>query len=543
LRAYDFIIVGAGSAGCVLANRLSEDGDATVLLLEAGGYDRNPLIRIPLGLGKLHQHRLHDWGLTAEPDPRLNDRVLQLLRGKVIGGSHSINVMAYTRGDSRDYDRWSRNGAAGWSYEDVLPYFKRSESWEHGENEWRGGSGPIHTQHARFADPLFVGWAEAAMEAGFRWTDDFNGGAHEGFGIVQYTIRNGLRDSAATAYLHPALRRRNLSLVTRAHTSRLLIRGNRATGVEYIHRGVTRQAFAGREVIVSAGAYHTPQILMLSGLGPAGHLAALGITPVVDLPVGQNLQDHYAAWFSWVRPEPGPFHGTMRFDRMALAMAQAYLSGSGPGTELPSTIFGFVKTRDGLDVPDIEFMFRASSGAPRIWIPKIRPADQDEIAIRPTLLHPKSRGEIRLRSDNPFERIRIHNNFLDHPDDLATLVRGARIGLDLASKAKMGPFKGKMTRPASIGSDGDIEQWFREAGATANHPCGTCAIGTVVGPDLRVMGVENLRVVDASAMPDNISGHINACVLMMGEKASDLIRGRSAPPERKLPAMTEGRPY
>jgi choline dehydrogenase-like flavoprotein len=303
--------------------------------------------------------------------------------------------------------------------------------------------------------------------------------------------------------------------------------GTRATGVKYLRKGETRAVVAQREIILCAGAYHTPQLLMLSGIGPAKHLASLGIHPRIDLPVGRNLQDHLAAWFSWRRPEPGHFHAIMRADRLALAMAHAYLFGTGPGTVLPSAIFGFIKTAPDLEAPDIEFMFRAVGGAPHIWLPLFRRPFEDEIAIRPTLLHPRSRGEVLLRSAVPFDTPRIHNRFLEHPDDLKTLVKGTRIGLDIASRKPMARFKAELAGPSSVETGDDIEQWFRKTAITANHPCGTCAIGSVVDSDLRVRGATNLRVVDASAMPTIVSGHINACVLMMAEKASDLILGRA----------------
>ncbi len=522
---YDYVIVGAGSAGCVLANRLSEDG-ARVLVLEAGGADGNPLIQIPLGLGKLHEHRLFDWGYDAEPDPALHGRGIEAMRGKVLGGSHSINVMAYTRGDRGDYDRWAKNGAEGWSYAEVLPYFKRGETWEGGENQWRGGSGPVHVQGARTPDPIFDAWVEAGKLAGYKATEDFNAASGEGFGRVQFTIRDGRRHSAAAAYLHPARARPNLVVETKAHATRVLMQGTRATGVEYVRAGRTRRALAAREVILSSGVFNSAQLLMLSGVGHADHLRDMGVTPTLDLPVGDNLQDHLAAWFSWTRRGPGYFHGVMRADRIAAAMAQAYLFGVGPATMVPSGLFAFVRTSMAVDAPDVEFMFRGVAGRNHIWFPGVKPAFQDAYGIRPTLLHPKSRGRVRLRSADPFAKPRIDYQFLTHPDDLKTIVEGAHRAIDVASRQPLDAYRGDLAGPKTLKSDADIEEWFRSTAITAHHPCGTCAIGSVLDPQLRVLGAQSLRVVDASAMPDIVSSHINACVLMMAEKAADMIRGR-----------------
>ena len=524
-QGYDYIVVGAGSAGCILANRLTEDGRSKVLLLEAGGRDVDPLIHIPLGLGKLHQHRLHDWGYDAEPDPNLAGRAIEAMRGKVLGGSHSINVMAYTRGDRGDYDRWAREGAKGWSYAEVLPYFKRGETWEEGENTWRGGAGPVHVQWARSPDPIASAWLDAGKAAGFPATQDFNGQSAEGFGRIQLTMRDGRRHSTAAAYLRPALARRNLTVQTKAHATKIVLNGSRAIGIEYVRNGRPHRVHASGEVILSAGVFNTAQLLMLSGIGPADHLAARGIKTLLDLPVGKNLQDHLAAWFSWKRRRPGYFHGVMRLDRIAPAMVRAYLFGTGPGTILPGALFAFVKTEPSLDVPDIEFIFRDTSAKPHGWIPGIRPAYQDAYAIRPTLLHPKSRGEVLLRSSDPFDKARIVFNFLTDPDDLARLLEGTRRALDVARRKPLDEFRGEPSGPAAIKSDRDIEQWIRTTALTVHHPCGTCAIGTVLDSELRVLGTEGLRVVDASAMPTIVSAHINACVMMMAEKASDLIRG------------------
>ncbi|MCC6775201.1 MAG: GMC family oxidoreductase N-terminal domain-containing protein [Hyphomicrobiales bacterium] len=532
-RGYDYVIVGAGSAGCVLANRLSEDGTARVLLIEAGGRDRHPLIHIPLGMGKMHEYAMFDWGYHTEPEPGMNGRQIEAMRGKVLGGSSSINVMAYTRGHRGDYDRWAQKGALGWSYADALPYFRRCETWEDGENPWRGGSGPIGTEFAKTDDPVYDAWLEAARNAGFPVTDDYNGEQQEGFGRGQYTIRNGYRSSAATAYLKPARRRPNLEIVTGAHVTRILMRGTRAIGVEYAGAtGDVAAVSAEREVILAAGTFNTPLLLMLSGIGPAAHLRAMGIAPVADLPVGKNLQDHLAVIIFFQRPDESRFCHDMRFDRMAVSMLRAYFLGTGPGTVVPGGLHAFVKTRPELAVPDIEFMFRGAPAKTHLWFPLLRPVYVDGYGIRPTLLHPDSRGEILLRSTDPRDPPRIVNNFFSAPNDLPRLREGFKRARDVAYQKAMDRFRGVETSPGEkVRSDADIDAFIRRTAITAHHPCGTCAMGigpdSVTDPELRVRGIEGLRVVDASVMPDLVSAHINACVLMIAERASDLVRGET----------------
>ena len=532
-NGYDYIIVGAGSAGCVLANRLTEDSAARVFLLEAGGRDWHPYIHIPLGMGRMHDYGMFDWGYETEPEPNLNNRRIEAMRGKVLGGSSSINVMAYTRGNRNDYDRWAQKGARGWSYADVLPYFQRCETFANGADTWRGGGGPLGTEFARTQDPLYEAWLEAATACGYPLTPDYNGKQQEGFGRGQFTIRNGYRSSSANAFLRPAQERPNLTVAVDAHTTRVILDGTLATGVEYLHSGATVRANAAREVILAAGTFNTPQILMLSGIGPAAHLREFGIKAVADLAVGKNLQDHLGAYMTYTRKQPGTFHREMRFDRMAVSMLRAYFFGTGPGTVVPGGLHAFIKTRPELAVPDIEFMFRGTSASPHLWFPLVRPPFQDGFGIRPTLLHPDSRGELLLSSADPMKPPRIVYRFFTAPNDLPTLRHGFKLAREVAFNKAMDPYRGEEVGPGlQVKTDAEIDGWLKKVVITAHHPASTCAIAPdgVLDSDLKVRGIEALRVCDASAMPDLVSAHINACVLMMAEKGADLIRGKAPLP-------------
>jgi choline dehydrogenase/4-pyridoxate dehydrogenase len=536
--AFDYVVVGAGSAGCAIASRLTEDAGVRVLVLEAGGWDRDPWIRIPLGWGRILAERRHDWGYFAEPEPSMNGRRVECARGKVIGGSSSINAMAYARGHRADYDRWAASGLTEWSYAHALPYFRRQESWEGGASRYRGGDGPLATRMSRYADPLVDAYIEAGVAAGHPFSDDYNGAQQEGFSRMQSTIRKGLRCSAADAYLRPALERNNLRVEIRALAARVVFDGDRAVGVEYEQDGRRAVARAGREVILAGGVINTPQLLMLSGVGDPDELAAHGLTARVPLRgVGRNLQDHVMAAVPYRRKEPGPFQRNMRLDRVAAALGKAYLLGTGFATDLPSGLMGFVKALPDARVPDVQILFHAGPRDARPYLPPFRPAFADGFAAVAAVLRPESRGHVKLASADPATPARIHQNFLAADRDWRTLRAGLRLVREIAKQRPLAPYVGAELAPGpGKDTDADLDAHIRATAITVHHPLGTCKMGlaadplAVVDPELRVCGTTGLRVVDASVMPDLVGGNINAAVIMIAEKAADLIRGRAPLP-------------
>ncbi len=531
MDTFDFIIVGAGSAGCVLANRLSESGLHSVLLIEAGGEDRNLLFKLPLLAGVAYWYRHSNWGYATEPQSGLDGRQIKWPRGKVLGGSSTINGMMYMRGTAQDYDRW---GVPGWGYADVLPYFKRSEDNPgRADDPFHAVGGPLRVMRAQAENPLYASFLAASVAEGHRRNDDFNGAVQEGLGPYDFNIRDGRRESSATAFLHPVRGRTNLDVWTRCQALRLEIEGGRSTGLVVNRNGAEMRVTARREVVLCGGAINTPQLLMLSGIGDPAVLRDLGIAPNVAAPeVGRNLQDHLGVYLTYACRDPITLYALFRPDRAAWAFLRALLFGTGPAATVPLEVGGFLKTRAGLAEPDIHITF-----VPGLSLETTQAGQgQHGYLINFYQLRPKSRGAITLASGNPYAAARIDPAYLTATEDARCLRDGVRLARAIGENPELARHKARDLSPMldDLASDETIDAWVRRGANTIFHPVGTARMGTdagaVVDAELRVRGVTGLRVADASVMPNLIGGNTSAPCMMIAEKAADLMLGHAARP-------------
>ncbi len=536
---FDFVIVGAGSAGCVLANRLSADPAIRVCLIEAGKKDTSLLVRMPAGAGNLiKQAGDQNWGFYTTPQRHMDNRKLYWPRGKGWGGSSSINGMIYTRGHPADYDQWAQMGLSAWSHADVLPYFRKSESHEGGATDWHGGDGPLHVTESPLSNPIYGAFIKAGAEAGYRLTDDFNGAQQEGFGRYQRTIHKGERWSASFAYLRPiAGRRPNLTIISTGLVTGVNIEGGRATGVTYADAkgGDVQVVHAAREVIVCAGAVQSPQLLMLSGIGDPEHLSDMGIRTKVKSPgVGRNLQDHLDVSVICKMTQPISAYSAQKGLRQ-LAVGLQYLATTrGPGADNFLQAGAFLKSRTGLDRPDLQLHL---VNAIMIDHANHKPTE-DGYTVHACQLRPESRGTVRLASSDPFAAPAIDPNYLSTDEDRRALREAVKMVREVCRQAALAPYTGPELFPGvDIKSDADIDAYIRRAGETIYHPVGTVAMGpsdeSPVDGHLRVRGVDGLRVVDASVMPTLIGGNTNAPTIMIAEKAADMILGKPAMPRQE----------
>lgn len=533
MDTFDYIIVGAGSAGCVLANRLSQDPANSVLLVEAGGSDRNPLFSVPLLAGVAYWHKPTNWNYTTTAQTHLDGRKIKWPRGKVLGGSSTINGMMYMRGNAADYDQWAQTGLTGWGYDDVLPYFRRSESNpERPGDPFHGQDGPLAVKKAKGENPLYQDFLAAGIARGAPPNDDFNGAVQEGLGFYDFNTRGGRRESSATAFLRPAMTRKNLSLLAKTKVRRIILKDRRATGLVLRRAGQTINVNARREVILCGGAINSPQLLMLSGIGPGAELVQHGIDVIHDAPeVGRNLQDHLGVYLTYACKDPVTLFGLFRPDRAAMAFAQALMFGKGPASAVPLEAGGFLKTRADLQIPDIHMTF-----VPGLSLETTRKGQgRHGYLINFYQLRPESRGRIALSSADPAAAPLMDPNYLSAEADIRCMRDGTRLVRQIGETAPLVHRKAADLSPtaADLDSDTSIDAWVRAGANTIFHPVGTCRMGadpgSVVDGALKVRGIDGLRVVDASVMPSIIGGNTSAPTMMIAEKAADMILGHPAP--------------
>jgi len=526
---FDYVIVGAGSAGCVLAARLAADGRHRVLVLEFGGSDRSIVIQMPSALSIPMNIKRYNWLFETEPEPNLNNRRLHTPRGKVLGGSSSINGLVYVRGNPFDFDRWQEEGAHGWTYHDVLPYFRRAETRAQGGDAYRGGEGPLHTTYGRLHNPLYHAWIEAGTQAGYPATKDINGFQQEGFGRMDMTVVRGRRASAANAYLRPA-KRPNLAVRTHAIATRVVFAGQRAVAVAYRRGGVERIARARREIILACGPINSPQLLMLSGIGPAAQLAGFGIPVRADRPgVGENLQDHLEFYFQIASLKPVTLYSVMNPLAKVLIGLRWLLFHDGLGATNHFESCGFIRSRPGVRYPNIQYHFLPLA----MNYDGSSPARGHGFQVHVGPMRSPSRGHVRLRSTEPTAKPVIRFNYMSTQEDWQEMRACVRLTREIFAQSAFDPYRGTELQPgAHVLEDEAIDAFIRAKVESAYHPCGTCRMGrvvdplAVVDPETRVIGVEGLRVVDSSIMPSITTGNLNAPTIMIGEKAADHILGR-----------------
>ncbi|WP_300519077.1 choline dehydrogenase [Aliiroseovarius sp.] len=532
----DYVIIGAGSAGCAMAYRLSEAG-RSVLVIEHGGSDAGPFIQMPAALSYPMNMGMYDWGFQTEPEPHLGGRTLVTPRGKVIGGSSSINGMVYVRGHARDFDHWAESGADGWAYADVLPYFKRMENWHDGghggDPAWRGNDGPLHVTRGSRSNPLHAAFVEAGREAGYQVTGDYNGQQQEGFGPFEQTVWQGRRWSAANAYLKPALKRDNCDLI-RALARKIVIEDGRATGVEVERGGKIEVVRANAEVIIAASSINSPKLLMLSGIGPAAHLAEHGIDVVADRAgVGQNLQDHLEVYFQFAAKQPITLYRYWNLFWKGVIGAQWLFTKTGMGASNQFESCAFIRSRAGVEYPDIQYHFLPIA----VRYDGQAAAEGHGFQAHTGPMRATSRGEITLKSADPKEAPRIFFNYMSTEQDWVDFRQCLRLTREIFGQEAMAPHVKHEIQPgADMVSDDQLDSFIREHAESAYHPCGTCRMGraddpeAVVDPEMRVIGVDGLRLADSSVFPRITNGNLNGPSIMVGEKASDHILGRAPLP-------------